>query len=185
MPKIIKTLQEAISYSTEDISIEEYWNVGNEAESTIHSIHAYPAKFPAFIANKAINLAMNNGISVNMVSDIFCGCGTVALECKKNNVNFWGCDINPVATLITKAKTYSYDIKKLRLIFERIKNDFLLSKFTAYYSTSNDRIRYWFYEEQYNKITGESKECLKGYHLNGEKKKKKCIVHKKIIVVNV
>ena len=41
------------------------------------------------------------------------------------------------------------------------------------------------YEEQYNKITGESKECLKGYYLNGEKKNKKYIVHKKIIVMNV
>ena len=59
MPKIIKTLKKAISYSIEDISIEEYWNVGNETELTLHSIHTYHAKFPAFIANKAIKLATN------------------------------------------------------------------------------------------------------------------------------
>ena len=152
MPKIIKTLDDAISYSIENVSIEEYWNIGNETELTIHSIHAYPAKFPAFITNKAIKLAVDNGINVDTVSDIFCGCGTVALECKKNNVNFWGCDINPVATLITKAKTYSYDIKKLRLMFDNIKRDFLQPKLNTNYATANNRIRYWFYEEQYNKL---------------------------------
>lgn len=106
--------------------VEEYWNLGETPELKMHSLHAYPAKFPAFIADKAIQLALKKGIHVKTVSDIFCGCGTVAFEAKINNINFWGCDINPVATLITKAKTYSYDVRKLESYYQNIKDAFFI-----------------------------------------------------------
>ncbi len=41
---------------------------------------------------------------IKTIGDIFCGCGTTALEARLNKKQFWGCDINPVATLISKAK---------------------------------------------------------------------------------
>lgn len=53
------------------IPIQEDWNMGDERESRMHSIHAYPAKFPAFITTKAIQYATNLQIPVNIVADIF------------------------------------------------------------------------------------------------------------------
>ena len=97
-----------INYST--IDIDEEWNESEATELLMHTIHAYPAKFPSFIASKAFKYAKNEGVKINKVADIFCGCGTVALESKRNNYDFWGCDINPVATLIARTKSCDYSL---------------------------------------------------------------------------
>ena len=49
-------------YSMDDLDIDSipidpFWNVGDEQELKIHRIHAYPAKFPAFIPTRAIEYA--------------------------------------------------------------------------------------------------------------------------------
>ena len=154
MPIIIHTLADALAYNIYEVQIEEYWNIGELPELKMHSLHAYPAKFPAFIAKKAILLALQNGIPLKTVSDIFCGCGTVALEAKINNIDFWGCDINPVATLITKAKTYSYDMKKLESCYQNIKNAFSIDVHVDKdnYLHANERIQYWFKKEQFDDL---------------------------------
>ncbi len=81
------------------------WDFGESPELKIHRIHAYPAKFPAFITTKAIAYAKKLGVNVQTVADVFCGCGTTAFESRKAGLNFWGCDINPVATLIARVKS--------------------------------------------------------------------------------
>ena len=80
------------------VGVEDEWNFSNDAEFTMHCIHTYPAKFPSFIAKKAFDYAEAEGVKIETVADIFCGCGTVALEAKTHNKDFWGCDINPVST---------------------------------------------------------------------------------------
>lgn len=152
MATVIHNIEEARSYNMNEVEVDEYWNLGDIPELKIHSIHAYPAKFPAFIASKAIDLAKEYGVKVEKVSDIFCGCGTVALEAKCNKVDFWGCDINPVATLITRAKIYSYNVDKLQTYFNLISEQFRHDNNVKPYSEANERIRYWFYEEQYNEL---------------------------------
>ena len=82
MPTTIKTIEDALTYDITAVEVEDYWNLGDVPELKMHSLHAYPAKFPAFIAQKAISLALEKGIQVETISDIFCGCGTVALESK-------------------------------------------------------------------------------------------------------
>ncbi len=86
----------------------DYWDFGGEREPLMHRIHAYPAKFPAFITPKAVAYAQARGVTVNRIADIFCGCGTTALEAKRLGAPFWGCDINPVATLIAQVKSRDY-----------------------------------------------------------------------------
>lgn len=149
MTTIVRTIEDALHYEISQVQVEEYWNLGDTPELKIHSIHAYPAKFPAFIASKAIQLAYKSGIEVNTVSDIFCGCGTVAIEAKLNGVNFWGCDINPVATLITKAKTGNYSISKLEELYNFIQDSYSNNRTVYNYEESNERIRYWFKQEQF------------------------------------
>ena len=73
--------------NVDNLSIEDEWNFGDDSELLMHTIHAYPAKFPAFIATKAFDYAVQEGVDVKTVADIFCGCGTVALEAKVHNKN--------------------------------------------------------------------------------------------------
>lgn len=142
-------------YDFDGIGIDEFWNKSASKEARMHTIHNYPAKFPAFIADKAIEYALpyfNNHIS--RVSDVFCGCGTVALEARNHGIDFWGCDINPVATLIAKTKSEIYNTDTLKKIKKRFIveiEDILLGEFD--YSNANERIKYWFDEIQFKKLS--------------------------------
>lgn len=154
MSTLIHTLDDALTYKISEVQVEEYWNLGDSPELKMHGIHAYPAKFPAFIAKRAIQLALEQGVQIKKVSDIFCGCGTVALEAKNANMDFWGCDINPVATLITRAKTTDYDLIKLENHYQNIKKTFQSSDVVdnSCYIKANERIQYWFKQEQYSDL---------------------------------
>jgi DNA modification methylase len=141
------------SINFDDIPIDEFWNVGEEAENKMHRIHAYPAKFPAFITTKALQYAEDKGVPVNLVADIFCGCGTTAYEARRNGKNFWGCDINPVATLIAEAKSQKYNEKRLVEYYKSIVEQFNNSSIiTDEKNQINERIRHWFKEEQINDL---------------------------------
>jgi len=144
--KITRENLDTIDFDT--IEIKPIWNMPKEKECGMHSIHAYPAKFPAFITTQAISLAEANHIKVDTVADIFCGCGTVAFETVRNGKNFWGCDINPVATLIAEVKSQSYEdcileryYANICVLFDCIQVD---EKDMIF---QNQRIRYWFDEE--------------------------------------
>ena len=123
------------------------WDFGDRKEDPIHRIHAYPAKFPAFITTKALQYAEQKGVNVNVVADVFCGCGTTAVEAKRNGKNFWGCDINPVATLIAQVKTRHYQDVTLERYFTAITDEFRTTKPAREdHARIGDRIRYWFDE---------------------------------------
>ena len=62
---------------------------------------------------KAIEYVTKKGASINTIADTFCGCGTTAYEASRNGIDYWGCDINPVATLIAYVKSKRYSINKL------------------------------------------------------------------------
>ena len=102
------SLQEPKQIDFDSIPVDPFWNTGANKEHAMHRIHAYPAKFPAFITTKALKFAEESGLNVQSMADYFCGCGTTAFEAKRNNVDYWGCDINPVATMIAKTKSRKY-----------------------------------------------------------------------------
>lgn len=146
-------IAKAMDYDSDAIPIDPFWNIGEERERKMHRIHAYPAKFPAFITTKALQYAKRHGISTRLIADIFCGCGTVAYEAKRSNISFWGCDINPVATLIAKAKSNNYQSWKLLDYFGRIERSFRNSKLVGEpYSRANERIKYWFELSSYRQL---------------------------------
>lgn len=132
-----------LDYDT--IDVDKKWNDCDDMELIMHTIHAYPAKFPAFMASKAFEYARKEGVNIGRVADIFCGCGTVALEAKMHNYQFWGCDINPVATLIARAKSNRYD----KLLFEQYYSQILIEYKKIQlaenaYTEANERLQYWF-----------------------------------------
>jgi len=136
---------------TDFLTIQEspFWNDASDREIRMHKIHAYPAKFPSLIAKQAFAYAEKCKLELRTVADIFCGCGTVAVEAKRKGVDFWGCDINPVAVLIAEAKSKDYDIQIVRKLRDRIINYFEKSRLKPNYSKSNQRIQYWFDEQHY------------------------------------
>lgn len=124
---------------------DNYWDFGHGQEPLMHRIHAYPAKFPYFITQKAVKHAQAHGIDVRCIADVFCGCGTTALEAKRMGIDFWGCDINPVATLIARVKSETYQLKRLEKYFEEVWNVFKARPLIHDAIQIDDqRISYWF-----------------------------------------
>lgn len=139
------TLDNIQTQDFDAIPIQEEWNMPEQKENRMHSIHAYPAKFPAFITTKAIEKAEEQNIHIQTVADIFCGCGTVAFETVSSGKHFWGWDINPVATLIADVKSRVYDDKQLENYFNRILKHYEnLQADPTQPIYSNERIHYWF-----------------------------------------
>lgn len=127
------------------IASRSYWDFGDGNEDPIHRIHAYPAKFPAFITTKALRYANRKGVKVHLIGDVFCGCGTTAVEAIRNGKSFWGCDINPIATLIANVKTRHYDDRGLERKFVAIMDHFQSAQSSSEDGVCvPDRIRYWF-----------------------------------------
>ena len=67
-----------------------------------HGLHPYPAKFIPQIPATLIRELSKEG---DTVADVFCGSGTTLVEALLLNRNAIGFDANPLACLITKAKT--------------------------------------------------------------------------------
>lgn len=155
----------------ESIDIDPFWNIGSETEHKRHRIHAYPAKFPAFITQKAIQYAIDHNININCIADIFCGCGTVAFESKRLGIDFWGCDLNPTAVLIAKVKSNSYEPQKIDNYYNKILGDY--DKQYSYYEVSediNERIYYWFSEQQIRDLCLLKKSIIENTPLKGKYK---------------
>ena len=139
---------------SESIPVDTFWNTGNEKESKMHRIHAYPAKFPSFITNKALEFAKREGVSANCLADIFCGCGTVAYEAKRHGIHFWGCDVNPVATMIARTKSAKYKAKRLKDYYESIIKEYdQLSNVQFFYENANERLKYWYESNQFEELS--------------------------------
>jgi excisionase family DNA binding protein len=84
-----------------------------------HGLHPYPAKFIPQIPNALIQALSSVG---ETVADIFCGSGTTLVEALLLKRNAVGVDANPLACLISEAKTtwlQEGDIDLLRSLHQR------------------------------------------------------------------
>lgn len=154
--KPISTIQDLEQLDFDSIPEDQFWNTGEQKELLIHKVHVYPAKFPSLIAQKSFEYAANLDIKVERVADIFCGCGTVAVEACRKGYDFFGCDLNPVAVLLAKAKTTQYDKDEVIRIGDEIIKRFKEKVPEKMYAFANERLRYWYEESQYDNLY-----CLK------------------------
>lgn len=139
--------------NVQNINVESGWNDSEDKELLMHTVHVYPAKFPAFIATKAFLYAENEGVTVKKAADIFCGCGTVALEAKVHRKDFWGCDINPVATLIAKVKSSDYNTEYLERYYNAVAEGYENETIhEEYYNEANPRLKYWFTKTNFSNL---------------------------------
>ena len=69
----------------------------------VHGFHAYPARaHPVTVRRLIESLAPEGGV----VLDPFCGSGTVLVEAMLAGRNTVGTDLNPLAVMLSRAKTY-------------------------------------------------------------------------------
>ena len=84
-----------------------------------HRIHPYPAMLHPLLVNHLIDTYAGNG---DVVFDPFCGSGVTLVQAGVNGYESVGFDLNPMALLITRAKTATYRRKKLLEEFNDLRN---------------------------------------------------------------
>ncbi len=130
-------------------------NFHNETSTyASHAIHAFAAKFPPQLPRTFIKMLTNSG---DVILDPMNGSGTTTLEAYLLNRFAIGCDIDPLAIKIAKAKVTRIDIKGSQLadeICEYAKNmiinkPFLLKEALEerFDEKTRDFINYWFFPE--------------------------------------
>ena len=122
-----------------------------------HDYHKYPAKFIPQLTRRLIK---ENSRAGDLVCDPFMGSGTTLVEALINGRRAYGTDVNPVAVLISKAKTNPIEpdvlnhrisllLKKIRSGIDRMhERTFVLSDKSVTEISENERIDYWFPEKQ-------------------------------------
>jgi DNA modification methylase len=80
-------------------------------ERYTHNIFRYPAKFHPPVARKLIEKYASNS---SCILDPFCGSGTPLVEALVLGRSAIGFDIDPLATLVSKSKTTTVNLRRLR-----------------------------------------------------------------------
>ena len=105
---ICKVPSDQVSVSPEEIGdisrlMEIHWDFPSANTGYLtHNLHPYPAKFIPQIPSSIIQELSSPG---ETIADIFCGSGTTLLESLRLSRNAIGIDANPLAVLISRAKT--------------------------------------------------------------------------------
>lgn len=87
----------------EKISSVDWHFADAKTQVGVHSIHPYPAKFIPQLPRQLLRLLAPRREAV--VFDPFCGSGTTLVEAQAAGLASVGVDLNPIATLIARAKT--------------------------------------------------------------------------------
>lgn len=121
------------------------WNfLGVQTNYLTHGLHPYPAKFVPQIPNALIQELSNVG---DTVADIFCGSGTTLVEALILKRNAVGIDANPLACLISTAKTIILEQDDLEELFE------LKSSTSRLIDSINDDFKSQYWRPAYPKLS--------------------------------
>jgi DNA modification methylase len=98
--------------------MDENWEYADaDTQGHIHGLHLYPARMIPQIANRLIR---ENSSFGQTILDPFCGSGSVLAEAMILGRNAIGMDINPLAIMISKAKTSPIAPERLALVLDEI-----------------------------------------------------------------
>ena len=86
------------------------------AETLTHPFHTYPARLHPATARVLVDF-IGDG-SRGPILDPFCGSGTVVVEARANGMKAIGVDLNPLAVLIARAKTWTAPPRRRRALRE-------------------------------------------------------------------
>lgn len=113
-----------------------------------HGIHPYKGKFYPQLVKPLLNiLKIEEG---GCVFDPFCGSGTVLLEAILNGYDAYGCDINPIAIKIGKAKNSIFKVspydfeKQITMFKEELKHYEEIEPACVFEQDALEEINSWF-----------------------------------------
>jgi hypothetical protein len=84
------------------------------AESLTHPFHSYPAKLHPATARILADIVGRTARRPQPIVDPFCGSGTTLVEIRAANMRAVGVDLNPLAVLVSRAKTWTVPPKRRR-----------------------------------------------------------------------
>ncbi|MDD4330825.1 MAG: hypothetical protein PHU28_00580 [Methanosarcinaceae archaeon] len=132
---------------------DDSWDFsGANTKYCTHGMHTYPAMMIPQIAKRLID---EYGNDAEVMLDPFMGTGTSLVEAKIHH-NFkyaYGVDVNPLARLVAKVKTYPISIEKLEHSFRELRNNIDNEKLEIHFQgkkiekPSFFNINFWFKPE--------------------------------------
>lgn len=128
-PVAVKQTPKEEKMTTEDMKLidalkklpADYWDFRkDDTKEYTHGIHNYPAMMVCPISRNIIKM-MEDIRPINSLLDPFAGSGTVLVEGMVAGLQtVAGCDINPLALMLSKAKTTRIDPARLRTVSETL-----------------------------------------------------------------
>lgn len=137
------------------LETDEWDFKGSDTKEYTHGYHNYPAMMIPQIARRLIKEYSPSG-KVGLLFDPYMGSGTSLVEASIAGINSIGTDINPLAWLIAKVKTTSYDPNEIETAFGA------LQKALSGYAEDNVRNKdfthitnweYWYSRESLLKLS--------------------------------
>ncbi|MEM3551767.1 MAG: DNA methyltransferase [Candidatus Bathyarchaeia archaeon] len=141
------------------LKVDESWTYESFRRKDLtrltNSYHRYPARFIPELVNRLIK---QHSKKEDLICDPFMGGGTALIEGLLLQRHTLGLDINPVAYLITKAKTTCIEPHKLKkavsdffqMLDANLKNNGMLQRIAQ--SPNYERIKFWFPEENMTEL---------------------------------
>jgi DNA modification methylase len=133
---------------------DDSWDfIGADTKRLTHCFHNYPAMMIPQVAERLIE---KYGKNAKVLFDPYCGTGTSLLEANLKNINALGTDLNPLARLISTAKTTKINLQILDLYLKEF-SDFVfaimfdIQKVNAVIPNAKN-IDYWFEESVQEKL---------------------------------
>ena len=112
-----------------------------------HRMHSYPAMLHPLLVDYLIeNFASKDSV----ILDPFSGSGVTLLQASEHDIKSIGFDINPIALLISIAKTKNYDIVMLEQEIEKIKQNISENNKSDIPNIKN--IDYWYSKSAQNNL---------------------------------
>ncbi len=132
------------------------WDFRNEDTKIFtHCFHSYPAMMIPQVAGRLID---KYGTNSKLLFDPYCGTGTSLVEANLRNINAIGTDLNPLARLISKAKTTPLNTKTLDLYLKDFNDTIFGFRFSIRPNIANkipdfQNINYWFSKDVQLKLS--------------------------------
>jgi Putative RNA methylase family UPF0020 len=82
------------------------------AESLTHPLHSYPARLHPATARVLVDIVAGGARRNLPIVDPFCGSGTVLVEARSAGLRAVGVDLNPLAVLVARAKTWTVTARR-------------------------------------------------------------------------
>ena len=131
---------------------------GKNTKTYTHGLHTYPAMFIPQVARKLLLEFSHPG---DTVADIFCGSGTTLVEAMMLQRNAIGIELNPLACLITRAKTTPIEPERLIQAYQQITDHYTKNPNQPISFSKASNIDYWFSPEAIGQLNALKQAILK------------------------